>query len=174
MYCTPYIMDSLSFKITRQRSVRRVNQTHVFGSSLQLLGRTSASHGFQSGIPQHWSSLWPQGTVPPSFKPLQRGCVDCMVPEALLFRGMPTGLEVFLKMPGTCGLRPFVLKRPCVVLAHSVGRATNTVNQTHVFGAPLKLLGRTSGDRGVNCTVQVGCTTALEFLLASGGRPPGL
>ena len=47
-----------------------------------------------------------------------------------LIRGMPTGLKVFLAVPGAFGLQSCARahqKRPCATLARSVGRATNTV-----------------------------------------------
>ncbi len=41
-------------------------------------------------------------------------------------------------------------------------------------GAPLQVLGHTSADRVVHCTVLVGCASSLEILLASGGLPQAL
>ena len=51
---------------------------------------------------------------------------------------------------------------------------TSGVNQTHVFGAPLQLLGRTSVGRGVNWAVTVGCASALIISLLLGGASPRL
>ena len=51
---------------------------------------------------------------------------------------------------------------------------TKRVDQTHVFSAFLQLLGRTSAGRSVNCTIPVGCASALEILLASGVCLPKL
>ena len=49
------------------------------------------------------SGLWGPypGLLPPSGV-----WVYCLVPEAPLIRGMPTGPKIFLAMPGVCGLRP--------------------------------------------------------------------
>ena len=46
-----------------------------------------------------------RGAVPPGFNPLRRGWVYRPAPEAPILRGMPTGSEAFLEMPGVCGLR---------------------------------------------------------------------
>ena len=82
--------------------------------------------------------LWPQGAVPPDFNPLRRGWVYCLAPEAPLLKGMPTGSEAFLEMPGACGLRPCAWphpkKRPCAILVRLVGRKTNTISYSHQPG----------------------------------------
>ena len=53
-------------------------------------------------------------------------------------------------------------------------RSVRGVNQSHVFGVPLNLLGHISDSRGISCTVPVGCASGLEIPLVSGGRPPRL
>ena len=81
---------------------------------------------WSSGL-HHWRQPWSQG-APPGFSPLRRDWVYRLVPEARLFRGMPTGHEVFLKMPGAWRLRPApgpTLKSPCDILVRLVGRKTN-------------------------------------------------
>ena len=67
----------------------------------------------------HWIYLWPQGAVPPGFNPLRRGWVYRPAPEAPLLRGMPTGSEAFLEMPGACGLRPCAWPHPKKALCHT-------------------------------------------------------
>ena len=52
------------------------------------------------------------GERPPGFNPLRRGWVYRPVPEAPLLRGMPTGSEAFLEIPGACGLRPCAWSHP--------------------------------------------------------------
>ena len=52
------------------------------------------------------------GSRPPGFNPLRRGWVYRPAPEAPLLRGMPTGPEAFLEMPGACGLRPCAWPHP--------------------------------------------------------------
>ena len=61
---------------------------------------------FQTGVPWHWRSFWPEGAVPPRLYPLQRGWVNCLAPEVPLFRGMPTGPKAFLGLPDASGLWP--------------------------------------------------------------------
>ena len=56
--------------------------------------------------------IWPQEAVPPGFNPLRRGWVYRPAPEAPLLRGIPTGSEAFLEMPGACGLRPCAWPHP--------------------------------------------------------------
>ena len=41
-----------------------------------------------------------------------------------------------------------------------------------MFGAPLQMLGRIRPAVVLTCAVQVGCASALEIPLASGGSPP--
>ena len=52
------------------------------------------------------------GGRPPGFNPLRRGWVYRPAPEAPLLRGMPTGSEAFLEMPGACGLGPCAWPHP--------------------------------------------------------------
>ena len=90
---------------------------------------------------------------------------------------MPTGPEVFLWMPGACGLRPCVrthLKKGLVPhTCPMVGRITNTTYQTSVFGAPLQLSGRTSAGRVIGGAKLTGCASALEIPLTSVGHHLG-
>ncbi len=53
-----------------------------------------------------------QGAFPPGFYLLREGWVYRPAPEAPLIRGMPTGSEAFLEMPGACGLRPCAWPHP--------------------------------------------------------------
>ena len=92
----------------------------------------------------------------------------CLVPEAPLIRGMPTGPKVFSALR----LDP-PLKKPCAILVRWWD-GEQIPEQTHVFGTPLQLLGRTSAGRGISCMFPFGWASALEILLASGGRPPRL
>ena len=64
----------------------------------------------------------------PKLFPLMGDWVYCLVPEALLIRGMSTGPKVFLALPDACGLRPcdqIHLKKPGAKLACSLGRLTD-------------------------------------------------
>ena len=81
-----------------------VDETHSAGRN--------AMGGFRSDVSCHWMYLWPQGAVPPGFNPLWRGWVYRLAPEAPLLRGMPTGSEAFLEMPGACGIRPCTWPHP--------------------------------------------------------------
>ena len=67
----------------------------------------------------------------PSFNPLRRGWIYRLAPEACLFRGMPTGPQAFLKMPGTCGLRPRARTYLKKALCHT--RPRNRVNRYLTF-----------------------------------------
>ena len=65
--CTPYIIDSPSSINTRQRErqtgARQWCTSPVVGSHF---GRPCcALHSFGQ-VPQHWTYLWPKGTVPPA------------------------------------------------------------------------------------------------------------
>ena len=52
------------------------------------------------------------GRPHPDFNPLQRGWVYRPAPEAPFLRGIPTGSEAFLEMPGACGQRPCAWTHP--------------------------------------------------------------
>ena len=81
-----------------------VDETHSAGrNAMGGSGRMCLVTGCTSGL---------RGPSPPGFNPLQRGWVYRPVPEAPLLRGMPTGSEAFLEMPGACGLRPCAWPHP--------------------------------------------------------------
>ena len=67
--------------------------------------------------------LEPKGTVLQALN-LLRGAR-----EASLFRRMPTGPKAFWGMLGYGPASGPALKRPCAVLAHLVGRVTNTISR---------------------------------------------
>ena len=97
-------MDSLCSINTRQRSVRGVGQTPLFGPPLRCTSdgqRGSAQCCLGTG-----DFLRPQGGISPSFYSLMGDWVYCLAPEVLLIKGMWTGPKVFLAMPDACGLRP--------------------------------------------------------------------
>ena len=75
---------------------------------IQLSGRTSACRVYcGTDLTECVSAagyfLRPTGGLPPKLLPTSGGWVYCLVPEAPLIRGMPTGVLVFLEM---CGLQP--------------------------------------------------------------------
>ena len=80
-------------------------------SRIQLMGHTSAGRGVSGtdlvgcvlslDIPRTSG-----GGRPPGFYPLRRGFIYRLAPMGPLFRGIPTGPEGFLGMPGASGLRP--------------------------------------------------------------------
>ena len=76
------------------------------GAPLQLLGHTSAGRVVSCTVLVGCASSLDmlQVAVSPRILTLFGGYR--LAPEAPPFRGMPTGLEAFLKMPGACGLRP--------------------------------------------------------------------
>ena len=57
-----------------------------------------------SGVSRHWTYLKPQGAVPSGFNPFSRGYR--LAPGVLLFKGIPTGPDAFLGMPGASRLQP--------------------------------------------------------------------
>ena len=75
---------------------------------------------FWSGVPHHWTYLWPQGAVPSSFRGV--GLMSWRLRLSSLGEE-PAGPEAFLKMPGVCGLWPCTrthLKK-ALCQTHSVG-----------------------------------------------------
>ena len=55
----------------------------------------------------------------PRLLPSSGGWAYCLAPEAPLIRGIPTGPNVFLAMPGACGLRPCATTHQKKALCHT-------------------------------------------------------
>ena len=80
--------------------------------------------------------LWSQGAFPPGFYLLREGWVYCPTPEAPQKRNADGAEGIF----GTCqmyvGYGPApgpTIKRPCAILARSVGRALNIASSWQAF-----------------------------------------
>ena len=76
-----------------------------------------------------WQSVLTSILEPQSFNPLRRGWVYRLAREALPFRGMPTGPEVFLELPGASGPMPCAWTHLKKALVRLLGRMTNTKYQ---------------------------------------------
>ena len=111
--------QSLSITGPRHTSVVRVQQyTDLVECVLvpvavnwgHLIWIPGSQHSCRAHQDQH---LWASGGHPPkALTFLEEARFYCLVPEVLLFRGIPTEPEAFLCLPGMSGLQPCARTHP--------------------------------------------------------------